>query len=46
VLGAGNFKLDVAGFTLDGIGTATIGAIVLYHALGCTPAGNGPKENA
>ena len=34
VLGAGNFKLDVAGFTLDGIGTATIGAIVLYHALG------------
>ena len=45
-LGAGNFKLDVAGFTLDGIGTATIGAIVLYHALGCTPAGKGPKENA
>ncbi len=36
VLGAGNFKLDVAGFTLDGIGTATIGAIVFYHALGRT----------
>jgi uracil-xanthine permease len=36
VLGAGNFKLDVAGFTLDGIGTATIGAIALYHALGLT----------
>ncbi len=34
VLGAGNFKLSVAGFTLDGIGTATIGAIILYHALG------------
>ncbi|WP_062227441.1 solute carrier family 23 protein [Aureimonas frigidaquae] len=34
VLGAGNFKLDVGGFTLDGIGTATIGAIILYHALG------------
>lgn len=34
VLGAGNFKLDVAGFTLDGIGTATIGAIIFYHALG------------
>lgn len=36
VLGAGNFKLSVAGFTLDGIGTATIGAIILYHALGWT----------
>jgi uracil-xanthine permease len=34
VLGAGNFKLAVAGFTLDGIGTATIGAILLYHGLG------------
>lgn len=34
VLGAGNFKLNLAGFTLDGIGTATIGAIILYHALG------------
>jgi len=34
VLGAGNFKLDIGGFTLDGIGTATIGAIILYHALG------------
>ncbi|MCJ8520776.1 uracil-xanthine permease [Pseudorhizobium tarimense] len=34
VLGAGNFNLAVAGFTLDGIGTATIGAIILYHALG------------
>lgn len=34
VLGAGNFKLSLAGFTLDGIGTATIGAIILYHALG------------
>jgi uracil-xanthine permease len=36
VLGAGNFKLQVAGFTLDGIGTATIGAIALYHLLGMT----------
>ncbi|MGG7517739.1 solute carrier family 23 protein [Allorhizobium undicola] len=34
VLGAGNFKLAVAGFTLDGIGTATIGAILFYHLLG------------
>jgi uracil-xanthine permease len=34
VLGAGNFKLNVGGFTLDGIGTATIGAIAFYHLLG------------
>jgi xanthine/uracil permease len=33
VLGAGNFKLSVGGFTLDGIGTATFGAIILYHLL-------------
>lgn len=33
VLGAGNFKLTLAGFTLDGIGTATFGAIILYHIL-------------
>jgi uracil-xanthine permease len=33
VLGAGNFKLTLAGFTLDGIGTATFGAIILYHLL-------------
>lgn len=33
VLGAGNFKLTVGGFTLDGIGTATFGAIILYHLL-------------
>lgn len=33
VLGAGNFKLTIAGFTLDGIGTATFGAIILYHLL-------------
>src|SRR5205814_5899593 len=32
-LGAGNFKLTVAGFTLDGIGTATFGCIILYHLL-------------
>ena len=34
VLGAGNFKLSLAGFTLDGIGTATFGCIILYHLLG------------
>jgi uracil-xanthine permease len=33
ILGAGNFKLNVGGFTLDGIGTATFGAIILYHIL-------------
>ena len=33
VLGAGNFKLALGGFTLDGIGTATFGAIILYHLL-------------
>src|SRR5215216_1888577 len=33
VLGAGNFKLTLGGFTLDGVGTATFGAIILYHLL-------------
>lgn len=33
VLGAGNFKLTIGGFTLDGIGTATFGAIILYHLM-------------
>ncbi len=33
VLGAGNFKLSIGGFTLDGIGTATFGAIILFHLL-------------
>jgi uracil-xanthine permease len=33
VLGAGNFKLALGAFTLDGIGTATFGCIVLYHLL-------------
>ena len=37
VLGAGNFKLSLGGFTLDGIGTATFGAIILYHILRMTP---------
>ncbi|GHC77771.1 solute carrier family 23 protein [Limoniibacter endophyticus] len=43
VLGAGNFKLDVGGFTLDGIGTATIGAIILYHLLGRTRLSSRPE---
>jgi putative pyrimidine permease RutG len=33
VLGAGNFRLSLGGFELDGIGTATFGAILLYHLL-------------
>ncbi len=33
VLGAGNFKLSLGGFTLDSIGTATFGCIILYHLL-------------
>lgn len=32
ILGAGNFALEFGGFRLDGIGTATFGAIIL-HAL-------------
>jgi hypothetical protein len=42
VLGAGNFKLNVAGFTLDGIGTATFGAIILYHILQMAPGRDEP----
>jgi putative pyrimidine permease RutG len=38
ILGAGNFKLTLGGFTLDGIGTATFGAIILYHVLNMGPA--------
>ncbi len=33
MLGAGDFKLTLGGFTLGGIGTATFGAIILYHLL-------------
>ncbi|KAA0019942.1 pyrimidine utilization transport protein G [Salinicola corii] len=33
VLGAGNFSIDFGGFTLDGIGTATFGAILLHLIL-------------
>jgi putative pyrimidine permease RutG len=47
ILGAGNFKLTVAGFTLDGIGTATFGAILLYHLLRDeTPAELGTADAA
>ena len=33
ILGAGDLKLPVFGFELGGIGTATFGAIALYHVL-------------
>jgi uracil-xanthine permease len=32
-LGAGNFSLEIGGFSLGGIGTATFGAILLYQLL-------------
>ncbi|OAT34334.1 uracil permease [Buttiauxella brennerae ATCC 51605] len=37
VLGAGDFALSVGGFTLDGIGTATFGAIILNAILSRRP---------
>ena len=33
VLGAGDFSLSLGGFTMGGIGTATFGAILLYHLM-------------
>jgi xanthine/uracil permease len=33
ILGAGDLKLPIFGYELAGIGTATFGAIVLYHLL-------------
>src|SRR3546814_18681513 len=33
VLGAGNFSIQFGAFKLDGIGTATFGAIILYALL-------------
>jgi xanthine/uracil permease len=33
VIGAGNFSLQIGGFALGGIGTATFGAILLYALL-------------
>ena len=33
VLGAGNFAIELGAFKLDGIGTATFGAIILYALL-------------
>jgi xanthine/uracil permease len=36
-LGGGDLALHLGGFTLGGIGTATFGAIILYHVLGSAP---------
>jgi xanthine/uracil permease len=33
ILGAGNFSVQIGAFKLDGIGTATFGAIILYALL-------------
>ena len=44
MLGAGNFKLTLGGFTLDGIGTATFGAIILYHLLNRLPRPRDTRE--
>lgn len=33
ILGAGNFTLNIGGFALSGIGTATFGAIIIYQIL-------------
>ncbi len=33
ILGAGNFTVNIAGFSLSGIGTATFGAIIMYQLL-------------
>lgn len=42
VLGAGNFSLQFGSFRLDGIGTATFGAIILYALLRIGSRGRGP----
>ena len=39
ILGAGNFSIAIGSFKLDGIGTATFGAIILYAIL--RPRGQG-----
>jgi putative pyrimidine permease RutG len=50
VLGAGNFRLSIGNFELDGIGTATFGAIILYHLLSrgepAPAAHEGPRRGA
>jgi len=38
IVGAGDLTIQLGGFTLGGIGTATFGAILLYQLLGRAPA--------
>jgi putative pyrimidine permease RutG len=45
VAGAGDLSLHFAGFTLGGIGTATFGAIVLYHLLSTRSDGDLSQES-
>lgn len=42
VLGAGDLTLKLGGFSLGGIGTATFGAILVYHLLRDERAGEVP----
>lgn len=42
VLGAGNFTVQLGAFKLDGIGTATFGAIILYALLRIGSRGRAP----
>lgn len=42
ILGAGNFSLSIGAFRLDGIGTATFGAILLHALLKDRRKGGGP----
>ncbi|NYT60073.1 pyrimidine utilization transport protein G [Alcaligenaceae bacterium] len=44
VLGAGNFSMQFGAFRLDGIGTATFGAIILYALLRIGFPSNGVKK--
>lgn len=44
ILGAGDFKLSVFGFDIAGIGTATFGAILLYHLLSIGDTAQGAQR--
>ena len=44
--GAGDLTLKIGSFTLGGIGTATFGAIALYHLLNSGSAGDGTIDTA
>lgn len=46
VLGAGDLTLKFGSFAFGGIGTATFGAILIYHLLGLTRLGRAPADPA